>query len=181
MKDDRPISKAEPRFDRDLTYGKQGELLIGTFLEWIANGNGRVEVKRKRYLDLDFYIETHCDKGKTGEYTLSGISVTTAEMWAFVIGESGISVMVPTVELRLMLEDPSTRDRSESDGNCPTRGKLVNLGALLYRHKRSLEPKRETPTPQPTKPVVDAATQKQAIDRTPISITVDDIRWGAKF
>jgi hypothetical protein len=72
--------KAEPRFDLDYAYGRQGELQIGEFLEWIANGNGQVEVKRKRFLDLDFYVETHCDKGRKGNYQPSGISVTTAKM-----------------------------------------------------------------------------------------------------
>lgn len=128
--------KAEPRFDRDYTYGRQGELQIGEFLDWVASGNGQVEVKRKRFLDVAFYVETHCDKGRRGVYQPSGILVTTSKAWAFVIGDTGIAVLFPVEELRRMLDDPSTRDREERDGSCPTRGKLINLCALLYRHKQ---------------------------------------------
>lgn len=127
--------RAEPRFDLDYAYGRQGELLIGDFLQWIASGNGRVEVKRKRYLDLEFYIETHCDKG-SGDYVPSGISITTAHAWAFVIADTGISMIVPTEEIRAMVEDPSARDRTATDGTCRTRGKLINMACLLYRHKQ---------------------------------------------
>lgn len=128
--------KAEPRFDLDYSYGRQGELQIGEFLHWIASGNGQVEVKRKRYLDLEFYIETECDKGRKGVFEPSGISITTAEAWAFVIGETGISIIVPTSELRAMLDDVTAKNKTETDGRCPTRGKLINLGVLLYRHKQ---------------------------------------------
>lgn len=138
------VSKAEPRFDLDLSYGQKGETLIGTFLEWIGTANGQIEVKRKRILDLKFYVETHCDKGRRGNYAPSGILVTTSTAWAFVLGDTNISLIVPTVELRAMLDDPSTQDKEERDGNCPTRGKLIDLAVLLYRHKQKFEiPKAE--------------------------------------
>jgi hypothetical protein len=53
-------------------------LQIGAFLGWIAGGNGQVEIKHKRYLDLRFYRETHGDKGRTGDSEPCGILVTTA-------------------------------------------------------------------------------------------------------
>lgn len=129
----RPDKTAEPRFDIDATYGGQGELLLADYLTWLAEGNGRIEVKRKRYCDLRFYVETHCDKGRRGEYQPSGISVTTASAWAFVIADTGISIIVPTDELRAMITDSSTKDVAEADGTCPTRGKLINLTVLLGR------------------------------------------------
>jgi hypothetical protein len=132
----KPTGRAEPRFDIDYSYGRQGELQIGEFLEWIAKGNGQVEVKRKRYCDLYFYVETHCDKGRTGEYKPSGISVSTAKAWAFVIDDVGVSVVFSAELLHTMLDDPSTRDREEPHGSCPTKGKLINLAALLYREKQ---------------------------------------------
>lgn len=128
--------RGEPRFDIDFKYGRQGELQIGELLDWIAAGNGRVEVKRKRILDLHFYVETHCDKGRTGAFASSGISVTTAHAWAFCIDDTGVAIIVPTDRLREMLDDPSTRDKCERDGSCPTRGKLVSLAVLLLREKQ---------------------------------------------
>jgi hypothetical protein len=132
-------AKADPRFDIDLAYGKQGELQIGELLEWIANGNGRVEVKRKRILDLYLYVETACDKGRRGVYQSSGIQTTIADVWAFCLGGTGIAILIPTALLRDALEDPSTRDKQECDGDCPTKGKLINVGVLLYRFKKQRE------------------------------------------
>jgi len=157
----KPDGKAEPRFDIDATYGGQGELQIADYLTWLAEGNGRIEVKRKRYLDLNFYVETHCDKGRRGIFQPSGISVSTAAAWAFVIGETGISIIIPTDELRSMLNDPSSRDREERDGSCPTRGKLVSLNVLLYRRRPAPSGK---PAPAPPAPVS-------------APMTAADIRW----
>ena len=83
-------------------------------------------------------METHCDRGCRGVFQPSGIHMSTAHVWAFVIGDSGIAVIVPIGHLRAMLEDPSARDRAETHGAYPTRGKLINLGALLWRYKQSL-------------------------------------------
>jgi len=128
-------NRSEPRFDLDLPYGKQGELQLADFLNRIADGNGRVEVKHKRYLDHKLYIETHCDKGRSGVFQPSGINVTTAHVWAFVIGDSGIHVAIPTDLLRCMAADTSSRFVEEFDGNCPTRGVLIDFCVLLYRLK----------------------------------------------
>jgi hypothetical protein len=132
-------SKAEPRWDRDLKYGGQGELLVDDFLTQIANGNGRVETKRKSYLDHRIYVETHCDKGRTGHYEPSGIMTSQADLWCFVIADTGIHIAVPADLLREMLDDSSTRDRQERDGNCPTKGKLIDFCVLLYRLKKKKE------------------------------------------
>lgn len=120
----------EPRWDRDLAYGKQGELLVGEYLDWVAAGNGRVEVKRKRNPDMNFYVEHEHDPGRRGHYCPSGISVTTADAWAFLIADTGVAIIIPTA----LLKDGwarSTRVKEERDGSCPTRGHLVNLGSMF--------------------------------------------------
>lgn len=124
-------SVAEPRFDIDLPYGQQGELQVGTYLEWIAGGNGRVEVKRKRRTDLQFYVETSCDKGRRGQYQPSGIHATEADAWAFVVADTGITVIVPTDLLKATLLHRSVRAKAEDDGECPTQGLLVHFAAIL--------------------------------------------------
>jgi hypothetical protein len=122
----------EPCWDRDYAYGRQGELQINSFLEWIASGNGRVETKRKSWIDFCVYVETHCDYGRRG-YEPSGISVTKAEAWAFVIGDTGLAVVVPTELLREALQDRSSVDKEETHGSHPTKGRLVNLVVILRR------------------------------------------------
>jgi hypothetical protein len=165
----KPDGKAEPRFDIDLQYGRQGELQIADYLTWLSDGNGRIEVKRKRYLDLNFYVETHADKGRTGIYRPSGISVTTADAWAFVIAETGIALIVPTDDLRAVLDAPGTLDCEEKDGSCPTRGRLVNLGAILYRLKQRIG---EQPAAK-LKPTAAAPSSESATGE----FTYRDISW----
>ena len=122
---------AEPRWDRDLAYGKQGELLIENYLEWIARGNGRVETKRKRRPDLWFYVETYCDKGATGHPEPSGINITKAEAWAYVIGNTDIALIIPTETLRKACEQEVAQQKQERNGSCPTQGVLVHLNTIL--------------------------------------------------
>ena len=136
----------EPRFDRDVEWGKQGELQIDDFLEWIATKNGRVEVKRKGYLDHRFYVETHHDPGRRGVYQPSGINVSTSVLWCFVIGDSGVHVAVPADLLRAMLADPSSKPCEETRGSCPTRGILIDFCVLLYRLKKQREREQKHPS-----------------------------------
>lgn len=122
---------AEPRWDLDLAYGKQGELQVGDFLNWLARGNGRIEVKRKRRLDFELFIETECDKGRGGIYQPSGIYVTRADAWAFVIGDTGVTLIIPTALLKRAIQQKTARPKQETSGSCPTKGYLVNLAAVL--------------------------------------------------
>lgn len=131
-----PTGKAEPRFDIDFAYGREAELRVHKLLTWFASGDVKAEVKKKRYLDLYFYIETHCDKGRRGTYQPSGILVTQAKVYAFCLDETGVTIIFPTDLIRSMLNDPSTRDMAENDGSCPTRGKLIDFVVLLAREKR---------------------------------------------
>lgn len=135
----RPRGKAEPRFDRDFVYGRQGELQINDYLKWIADGNERLETKRKSYVDAELYIETHHDPGRRGMFVPSGISTTAAHAWAFVVDDSGIAVVIPTDLLRQAISHSSARDRECTDGTCPTKGKLVNLNYLMLLERRRLE------------------------------------------
>lgn len=128
--------KAEPRFDRDLAYGRQAELQIDEFLDWIANRNGCVEVKHKRYLDHKLYVELEKDPGRTGYWRPGGINETAAHLWCYVIDDTGIHVAIPTDLLREAIADPSSKRAEERDGSCPTRGYLIDFCVLLYRVKQ---------------------------------------------
>lgn len=125
------MTVAEPRWDRDLAYGQQGELQVDEYLKWIAKGNGRVETKRKRLYDLEFYVEQQCDKGRRGQYQPSGINVSEADVWAFVVADSGVAFIIPSRILRASLQHKSVRPKEEKDGSCPTKGTLVHLMAML--------------------------------------------------
>jgi hypothetical protein len=135
-----PVAKAEPRFDLDLQYGRKGEIQVEKVLGWITNGGLQVEVKRKRYLDLKFYVETHCDKRRNGIFEPSGINITEAQVWTFVMHDTGVHIAIPTDLLKQLVNDPSSRDAQERDGSCPTRGKLVDFCVLLYRLRQRGKP-----------------------------------------
>lgn len=157
----------EPRFDVDLEYGRGGEEQIFELFKSIAAGNGRVEVKRKRVLDFKFYCETHADNGRNGDYKPSGISTTKSDTWAVVFGDTGYGILVPTRELKSMLTDPTSRDAFETDGDCPTKGKLIDLTTLLYRIKRR---RQEQERPQASQ-----HANTKTFDAS--NFTVDDINW----
>lgn len=125
------MTQREPRWDVDFAYGRRAEPAIQRLLTWIATGNGKAEIKRKRYLDDSFYVETHCNYGRRGEYVPSGISTTRSVVWAYLIAETGCVVVFPVVHLRAMLTHPSTTDKAEDDGENPTRGRLINLRAMM--------------------------------------------------
>lgn len=167
--------RAEPRFDIDVVRGRQGELQIGQLLEWIAKGDGAVEVKTKSYFDFNVYVEMSCDKGRKGVYEPSGICVTTAHVWAYCIEDTGISVMVPTDLLREMLDDPTTQPKEQIRGSCPTRGKLVKLGVLLYRLK--CRQNKPVPPPKPANTFGhDLTADKIVVEPKFPNVTEDDLR-----
>lgn len=164
------MSRAEPRFDLDLRYGQEAETRIRELLDWVVADNGQCEVKRKRFIDLSFYVETHCDRGRTGIFQPSGINTTTSAMWFFVIEDTGIHVAFPTMLLRELALCSSSQDKEEQDGSCPTRGKLINLAVALHRYRQRMKERATVP--------VKAVLTQQVTHADPKNFTADDINWG---
>jgi hypothetical protein len=79
-------------FDIDFGYGRKGEQLV----EELLTGGRTVEVKRDRkwWITNNIYIETECWYMKSGSWEPSGLSVTEAAYWAFVLEQS--TFIVPT-------------------------------------------------------------------------------------
>jgi multimeric flavodoxin WrbA len=70
-------------FDLDFSYGRKGEQLV----EELLTEGKRIEVKRDRkwHLTGNVYIEVECFFTKNNEWAPSGLAVTEAEYWAFVL------------------------------------------------------------------------------------------------
>lgn len=147
----RTFRRGQPHFDIDLKWGQEAERKIKKLFRCFVSDDPRVEVKRKSYLDLKFYIEMECDKGATGVYEPSGIQVTRAELYAFVIDDSGVYVLIPTAFVRAALSEPTSVNRAAHDGECPTRGKLIDFMVLLHR----LQQRWKNPAPPVAAPPVD--------------------------
>ena len=79
-------------FDLDFSFGREGEELV----EQLLTKGKRVEVKRDRkWQDTgNVYIETACFFTKKNEWAPSGLAVTEAEYWAFVLKKTVL--MLPT-------------------------------------------------------------------------------------
>jgi hypothetical protein len=82
-------------FDLDFSFGKAGEQLVSDLL---TEGK-RIEVKRDRKWNItgNVYIETDCFFTKSNAWAPSGLSITEAEYWAFVLNHTVL--MLPTTTL----------------------------------------------------------------------------------
>ena len=82
-------------FDLDFSYGRKGEQLV----EELLTEGKRIEVKRDRkwHLTGNVYIEVECFFTKDNAWSPSGLAVTEAEYWAFVLKKTVI--MLPTTVL----------------------------------------------------------------------------------
>jgi hypothetical protein len=165
------IAKAEPRFDLDLQYGHEGERNVQRVFDLVAAGSPKVEVKTKRrFIDLFLYVETHHDPGARGVFVPSGISVTTADLWVFNVGTTGVSHLIPTALLREAIQHPSAQDKTQTDGSCPTRGKLVHLDAIFATHVRM----------QQTAPRDRVTGEDDGDPERPfVPVRAEDIRWSS--
>jgi hypothetical protein len=114
-----------PDWDIKLAEGDIGESLVASIL------TGTIEVKRKSYRDTKLYVELEHDPGRTGNYIPSGLNNNTADNWAFVVDDTRVVVFVPADRLRRYIDAGKGVPKEETDGDCPTRGILVDLGLLL--------------------------------------------------
>lgn len=86
------VGSTQKTFDLDLVYGKDGEDLVLSLL----NGATKVEVKTDRIAHLTGNIAIEYEfNGKP-----SGISTTTADYWAFVLGENSSVIFVKTENIK---------------------------------------------------------------------------------
>jgi hypothetical protein len=92
----------QPDFDIDLVYGEEGEMLVRHVLEL---DESRIEVKRKSYIDDEFYVEIRHDPGRRGAWRASGLAKTKADYYVYVVADTGVLIFVPTALLRERLAD----------------------------------------------------------------------------
>lgn len=120
----------EPNFDIDLALGQQGELYVVDIIDSLVMANGRIEIKTdERSLDTgNLYVEYECRK--FGGWQKSGIAVSAAEFWAFVIG--GDTVLVAPAwrvkeAVRRLYKTGAYYRKECVRGSHPTRGVIIPL------------------------------------------------------
>lgn len=114
-------------WDLDLRFGQEGEVAANALLTAPIE---TVEVKRdRRWKDTgNLYIETDCWSDGRQEWYWSGITVTKATHWSFVLED--ILITVPTDKIKLAVKTygmPKEMNRPEYS----TRGYLITVDNLL--------------------------------------------------
>jgi hypothetical protein len=113
-------------FDLDFGYGRKGEKLV----EELLTGGKTVEVKRDRkwWITNNLYIEVECWFMKSKSWEPSGLMVTTAEYWAFVL-ERGV-IMVPTDHVHYAIKEFGREITCEIPPNW-SKGYLITVEDLM--------------------------------------------------
>lgn len=113
-------------FDLDFSFGREGEQLVEQLL---TNGK-TVEVKRDRkwHVTGNIYIEIECWYVASQSWEASGLMVTKADYWAFVL-EKGV-VMVPTDHVHYAVKNYGRQITCDIPPN-KSKGYLVTVNDLL--------------------------------------------------
>jgi hypothetical protein len=125
-------------FDLDFGFGRKGEQLVE---ELLTNGK-RVEVKRDRkwWVTNNLYIEVECWYQKSQAWEPSGLMVTEAEYWAFVL-EQGV-LMVPTTHVHYAIKEFGREITCEIPPN-RSKGYLITVDDLLMAMRKLKNEKAE--------------------------------------
>lgn len=117
-------------FDLDFSFGREGEQLVEQLL---TNGK-TVEVKRDRkwHVTGNIYIEIECWYVASQSWEASGLMVTKADYWAFVL-EKGV-VMVPTDHVHYAIQKFGRQITCEIPPN-RSKGYLITVNDLLTAMK----------------------------------------------
>jgi hypothetical protein len=113
-------------FDLDLSYGQEGEVLVRELL----TGGQTIEVKRdRRWKDTgNLYVEIECYYTAIAEWKPSGLRVSQAHYWAFVL-EEGV-IMVPRETLFYAVKSYGRPIECKIEPNL-SRGYLITVNDLL--------------------------------------------------
>ena len=127
---DRHAEGYEPRYDIDSEVGRQGSFFVMDIID--ALKGDRVEVKRdlKSQETGNIYLEYECKK--RGRYVKSGLAITEADLWVFVLDHGDLALAVSTDLLKKMGRVAFTRGQKKEcqRGSHPTRGVVIPISEL---------------------------------------------------
>lgn len=127
------MNRPEPRWDRTYAYGTQGECIIDDTIQGLANGQLAREDKRKTYLDANLYIEIEQNPMACGRWRDSGLRTTEADMWCYLIHDTGAVFILPVPMLRRAVAKAERLHTklTEVKGENPTRGYLLPVDTII--------------------------------------------------
>lgn len=128
---DRFAKGYEPRFDIDYEYGRQGELWIDSVADALKTERAEVKTDGRCQQTGNLYVEFECRR-RDGWHR-SGLATTEADVWVFVIGDTGIAIVIKTEVLKAICRPLLKQGKvaEERDGSHPTKGVLLPLSHLI--------------------------------------------------
>lgn len=119
-------------WDIDFSIGKEGEDYVEGVLKAILTGT--IEVKRdiKWIQTGNIYVETECFYQTSGQWEASGLSVTKASHWAFVLAD--MVLILPTEHLKEVVEIEGHPIKTEIEPN-PTKGYLIKIDQIVRKYR----------------------------------------------
>lgn len=113
-------------FDLDFSYGHEGEQLVRDIL----TGGLTVEVKRdRRWVETgNIYIESAFYSRATHNWVESGIMVTKADRWAFVL--ESLVIIAKTTDIRRAVDTYGRPISNKIEPN-PSKGFLITVDDLM--------------------------------------------------
>ena len=133
---DRLSEGYEPRWDLDYEVGRQGELWVQNIADSLRSDAREVKVDERFAETGNVYVEYACRY--RGQYRPSGIAITEAPVWVFVLQPEGLALVVSTELLRRVSREGYLAGRVAecSRGSHPTRGVLVPVARLISEVRR---------------------------------------------
>jgi len=119
-------------WDIDFSNGKEGEDYVEAVLKAILTGT--IEVKRdiKWIQTGNIYIETECFYQTSQEWEASGLSVTKATHWAFVLAD--MVLILPTEDLKDVVAIEGHPISTNIEPN-PTKGYLIKIEQIVRKYR----------------------------------------------
>ena len=116
----------QSNWDLDFSTGQVGEALVNDLLE----GGFTVEVKRDRrwHITGNVYLETHCWFRSEKAWKKSGLAVSKADYWAFVLNKTVL--LIPTQKVIEACLTYGKQAQCKIEPN-PSRGYLVKVTDLI--------------------------------------------------
>jgi hypothetical protein len=120
-------------FDLDYSNGLKGENIVDDVVKALCTGS-TIEVKTDlRWKETgNIYIETECFYQTSQSWEPSGLSVTKATHWAFVLED--LILIIPTDDLRLVVEVEGSPISTSIEPN-PSKGFLIRIDHIVRKYR----------------------------------------------
>tara|TARA_B110000503_G_scaffold101884_1_gene152172 strand:+ start:3407 stop:3829 length:423 start_codon:yes stop_codon:yes gene_type:complete len=128
----------EPKFDVDFARGKIGEDLVSGLPEMFLSGKVEVKTDSKAIKTGNFYVETWQKSYYSDEWKQSGIYLSEADYWAFVIEQNLAMFMITRKALVELLTENWETYREGSQPICTpetnaSKGMLVPISDIVQK------------------------------------------------